>query len=515
MFSAVTSTFIVQATPGLQPNPTDLTNVLLLQILRQNASYGGAEPLAPVSNIPISIVRAQSILFTSLSVTLFVAFIAVLGKQWILYYTRVTTWGNIVDRGKERQAKLLGLQKWGFHLIMESLPVMLQFSLLLFGIALTVYLWDLDFTIAEVVPAITSAGFIFYSCITIAATVWRDCPFQTPLSVLLPMVPGWTRESTALARVWLKHWLRRKVKVLLSHIERLKERTHLPNLLERALKTSGGTSSPAPPDEDMLNADYPMTLSNPALWRQDPLFKSPIRKDIGASAGFWLLENSTDFSAATALAAAFSEFQWPSHHSSSTALIRLRDTYVECFRRPEFEESTRIKALQSAAAYYVLYHTQLIWSTWKGLDVEVEKLPPDLHTDLLLHQHEDEWGREDLFEYLLRIDPEDRSEPVKSARFLSYVAPYWFCGDSDVSVRFRPNRLQTLNELIDVLDKSGALTPVTLTDCILCAGAAMDFPLHPEDLIRVDKRCAPLSSCVGRRFDCGQRLFCNDFQGGG
>jgi hypothetical protein len=24
---------------------------------------------------------------------------------------------------------------------------------------------------------------------------------------------------------------------------------------------------------------------------------------------------------------------------------------------------------------------------------------------------------------------------------------------------------------------------------VLCVGAAMDFPLHPEDMIRVDKRC--------------------------
>jgi hypothetical protein len=38
------------------------------------------------------------------------------------------------------------------------------------------------------------------------------------------------------------------------------------------------------------------------------------------------------------------------------------------------------------------------------------------------------------------------------------------------------------------LETSKALVPATLTDCLLCVGAAMDFPLHPEDLIRVDKR---------------------------
>ncbi|KAF9647309.1 hypothetical protein BDM02DRAFT_3081760, partial [Thelephora ganbajun] len=144
LFSAVTTTFIVQIIPQIQPNSVDLTNVLLLRILQHNTSFDGTDPLAPVSSVPASVVRAQAILFASLSITLVVAFIAVLGKQWILYYTQASTWGNIVDRGKERQAKLVGLQKWGLHLIMESLPVMLQFALLLFGAALVVYLWDLD-----------------------------------------------------------------------------------------------------------------------------------------------------------------------------------------------------------------------------------------------------------------------------------------------------------------------------------------------------------------------------------
>ena len=201
-----------------------------------------------------------------------------------------------------------------------------------------------------------------------------------------------------------------------------------------------------------------------------------------------MLENSTDFLAASAVAEVFSDFQWPSHHRSKTALIRLRDTYVECFRAPEPKNHDRLKALQVAAAYYVLYHAQLVWTASSRLELGVANLPPDLPPDLFLHLHSDKWGGDDLFKHLLRI--EERSEPGTSARFLSYIAPYWFCGDSDSAVRFRPSRLQTLHELIRELDKRGALNSATLTDCILCVGAAMDFPLHPEDLIRVDKRCA-------------------------
>ena len=461
LFSAVTSAFIVQINPELQPNPADLTNVLLLRILEQNTSFGGTDPLTPISSVPSNVIGAQSVLLASLSITLFVAFVAVLGKQWILYYTRVTTWGNIVDRGKERQAKLVGLQKWGLHLIMDSLPVMLQFALLLFGVALAAYLWDLNVSVAGAALAITSVGLALYACIAVVAAIHSDCPFQTPLSVSISKVPPWTKQSVTLARVWL----RRRTTSMLLRIKGLQR-----------------VGEVTPKD------DYPMTLSNPAFWRDYPLFTSPVPNDIGASAGFWLLESSTDYSATAAVAAVFSEFQWPSHQQSTTALIRLRDMYVECFRAPEFKKSTRLRALQSAAAYYVLYHTQLIWNT-SSTEVEGGKLPLDLPPDLLLHIPSEEWGGDDLFEHLLHI--KNRSEPGTSARFLSYIAPYWFCGDSDSAIRFRPFRLQTLYELIEVLEESRTLNPATLTDCVLCTGAAMDFPLHPEDLIRVDKRCVP------------------------
>jgi len=481
LFSAVATAFIVQIIPQVRPDPADLTNALLLRILEQNTTFGGTDPLAPISSVPASIIRAQAILFASLSVTLFVAFIAVLGKQWILYYTRVTSLGNIVDQGKERQAKLMGLQKWGLHLIMESLPVMLQFALLLFGIALTVYLWGLDTSTAEVVLAVTSMGFAFYTCIVVAATIRRDCPFQTPLSVLLPKFRPWLKELRVLARLWLKRWSRRTAASFLLRIKRMAEHRYLKNFSERVFRiVTNATTTTNPTYEETFN------ISNPTLWRHDPLFSSPVPNDITASAGFWLLENSTDFSAASAVAAVFSEFQWPSHRDSTAALVQFRDAYKECLQSPSFEKPTRLRAIQLAAAYYVLYHTQLIWNTSKSFEVEVGRLPPDLPLDLFVHLPSDKWDGDDVFEYLLRSA--DRPEPVTSKRFLSYIAPYWFCGDSDSAVKFRPSRLERLPDLIEVLEQSDALNPATLTDCVLCVGAAMDFPLHPEDLIRVDKR---------------------------
>jgi hypothetical protein len=434
-------------------------------------------------------VRVQYTLFASLSVTLLAAFFAVLGKQWILYYRWVTTWGDggVVDRGEKRQTKFMGLQTWKLHLIIESLPGMLQWALYFFGAGMAYYLWDLDVSTEKVAITATLFGMISFTCTTLAATLWRDCPFQTPLLLLPPGALLWVVEFAISLSRWWKRW----ITSVLPPTEQLTEHDHPTSSIGRAFKIfASGMTTPNPAGEGTATSDYPVTLSNPAFWRDHPLFTSPIPKDIAASAGFWLLENSTDFLAVAAFAAIFPEVQWPSHHHSTAALIRLRDMYVECFQEPEPEDSARLKALRSAAAYYVLYHTQLIWITWGRLGVGTKELPPDL----FLHKYNDEWDGDGVFEYLLHIDVEDRSESVKSARFLSYIAPYWFCGDSDSTIESRPDRLQTLEKLIEVLEKSQALTRATVTDCILCAGAAMDFPLHPEDLIRVDKRCVPFHS---------------------
>ena len=151
-----------------------------------------------------------------------------------------------------------------------------------------------------------------------------------------------------------------------------------------------------------------------------------------------------------------------------------------------------VRSPRGSSARWNLPHSlspQLIWSISTSSEAGTESIS-SVSPDLFL-RHGGEWNGDDIFEYLLRI--EDRTAPVTSARFLSYIAPYRFCGDSDATIRFRPSRLQNLNEPINVLEKHHALNAATITDCIPCVGAVMDFPLHPEDLILADKRCVAFS----------------------
>ena len=457
--------FIAQMIPFVQSNPSDLTNDLLLRILLNDTSFNGTEPLAPTTVIPTIRMKSQAILFASLGVTLFAAFIAVLGKQWILHYTRASTWGSIADRGKERQIKFWGLKKWGFYLVVESLPVMLQLAFLLFAIGLVVFLWGIEVSAAYVTLTVTCIGCALYAWIVLAATIWEDCPYKTHIPILLRKVLMLRKGTDTLGRLWLRRG-RKRWSASLQH------------LIE-------------PPAGKLSKHNYNFdTFLNPKLWRRDPLFTPILPEDISASAGFWLLENSTDFSAATAVATAFLEFQWPSNHPSTTALVRLRDTYLECCQKKHKSnksKSTPLKALQCAALYYVLYRTELLHNATRGFEVEVGQFLPELPSDLISDGRLPEMDGKNLFKSLLRV--EDRSKPVTSARFLSYIAPFWSCGASDADIRLRHDCLEDIGELIQVLEDSKELKPAALTDCILCVGATMDFPLHPADLIRVDKRC--------------------------
>ena len=150
---------------------------------------------------PPEIVTVQSLLYASLVTSLFAAFLAMLGKQWVNRYLR-NQGGSAADKSRDRQWKLDGLKKWHFQLAIESLPVMLQLALLLLGCALSRYLWTISRTIAAVIIAVTLFGVTLYVFLTLAATLYYNCPYQTPPSILTrAVIKSITYGDTAFARL--------------------------------------------------------------------------------------------------------------------------------------------------------------------------------------------------------------------------------------------------------------------------------------------------------------------------
>ncbi|KAJ7802139.1 hypothetical protein B0H14DRAFT_3884747 [Mycena olivaceomarginata] len=174
LFSAVTSAFIIQIQPEIQPE------------------------------VSILVLVTQCLLYSSLGMTLLASLLTVLGKQWILNFSAAGEKGTIEARGIDRQKKLDGLRKWKFDAIMQTFPLLLQVALLLFATGLSLYLWNIHAALASIVLSFTALGFTVYMVLLASAAVSPDSPFQTPLTPLVTWLTSthlWKKSSQFLQRV--------------------------------------------------------------------------------------------------------------------------------------------------------------------------------------------------------------------------------------------------------------------------------------------------------------------------
>ena len=151
-----------------------------------NTTFGGDIPTVPQwTGPPHTSVQVQAMLFASLAASLFSAFLAMLGKQWLNRYESIDVRGPAIDRHRNRQLKLDGIVTWYFNPVMESLPLMLQGALVLLGCALSRYLWEINTSVALVILCVTSFGLVFYLFIVVAGVAYTSCPYQTPAAQFL------------------------------------------------------------------------------------------------------------------------------------------------------------------------------------------------------------------------------------------------------------------------------------------------------------------------------------------
>ena len=192
LFSAVTSAFIIQVHSEFQQDPNEETAALLRVLIHKidNTTFGGDVPTVPQWSGPTQMaVQVQAILLASLTASLFSAFLAMLGKQWLNRYASIDIRGSAIERCQNRQRKFNGVVAWYFDHVMESIPLMLQVALLLLGCALSRYLWEINTAVASVVVGVTSFGVLFYTFIIVAGAVSVSCPYQTPGAQILRATP--------------------------------------------------------------------------------------------------------------------------------------------------------------------------------------------------------------------------------------------------------------------------------------------------------------------------------------
>ena len=197
-----------------------------------NSLFPDADPSSATwTGPPPGIITVPSLLYASLATSLFVAFLAILGKQWVNRYLR-NRGGSAADKSRDRQRKLDGFENWHFHLAIESLLVMLQLALFLLGFALSLYFWTIGRTVAGVILTFTLFGVTSYTFFTLAATSYYNYPYQAPPSIIIRTVVNYlTCSNAAFARSL------RSLTPSLPSIKNLRRTLrHLPCILATALE---------------------------------------------------------------------------------------------------------------------------------------------------------------------------------------------------------------------------------------------------------------------------------------
>ncbi|KAJ7794762.1 hypothetical protein B0H14DRAFT_2532730 [Mycena olivaceomarginata] len=283
LFSAVDSAFIIQIQPEFQLSDPRLSLVTLI---------------------------AQSLLYISLGSTLLAALLAVLGKQWLMYYSAAGERGTIETRGLERQRKLDGLRKWKFDTVMQMFPLLLQFGLFLFAAALSVYLWKIHHVLASIVLGLSFVGTLAYICLLASAVISQDSPFQTPL---VPLVT-WLLPKTGLLKLRpVVKWITRRSHTLFGHI-------------------SAACLSCIHPSQDPLPRFSKQHAMSPGPKNPKPLFDTtcfPPSQEVPAVS--WVLETSTDPIMLARAADVAIDLQWPITIDVEAQKNRLWENFLACF----------------------------------------------------------------------------------------------------------------------------------------------------------------------------------------
>jgi len=95
LFSAVSTAFVINVHSKLKPDPNEQSAALLRAILLtlNQSAIPGETPTVPLlrEKPPSEIVTVTGLMYTSLLISLLAVFIAMLGKQWLNRYLRLTT----------------------------------------------------------------------------------------------------------------------------------------------------------------------------------------------------------------------------------------------------------------------------------------------------------------------------------------------------------------------------------------------------------------------------------------
>ena len=190
LFSGIVTAFNIEAYKLLQADPSQVS-IQLLQLISQQLAQGsnvtttmsvptGKNAFKP----PTQSIRINALWFSSLICSLFSALMCIMVKQWLREYLAIFP-PSPRHNVRFRQYRYDGLIAWRVPEIMALLPILLEFSLLLFLVGLVDFLFQLHHTVAAIATCLVATVLFFYIITTIAPTFSAPCPYKSPQAWLV------------------------------------------------------------------------------------------------------------------------------------------------------------------------------------------------------------------------------------------------------------------------------------------------------------------------------------------
>lgn len=206
----------------LQPDQGDT----LLAILQELQHPGSAPPAEDFLGRPYAI-RVNCFLFAGLFLSMMVAFLSILVKQWTRNYQRDLSGVSSAHlRARIRHFRYRGAKQWRFSDIVGILSICMHISLLLSAIGIIDLLLSTAPPIGFVALALFLLGIAFFFGTTLLPLVVPNAPFRSPLSRLL----------TGVKRILLHHHHQRAIdNGLEDHLEQSQGRESKENSIVRTM----------------------------------------------------------------------------------------------------------------------------------------------------------------------------------------------------------------------------------------------------------------------------------------
>ncbi|KAI0259470.1 hypothetical protein BC834DRAFT_974274 [Gloeopeniophorella convolvens] len=239
VFSATVAAFLIESYKLLKPDPGDDTVKALQEIRQQLAGISNGErlpqPTEDVFHVQSSSVHVNILWFLSLCISLSCALGATLVQQWARRYLRLAQEPTTPQRRVRIRTYLHeGVEGFRARWIVEAISLLVHAAIFLFFAGLVEFLFSINHKVAHVILGAVAVFAAAYIVLTALPAIFRQCPFQTPLSSTLWYI-GHVVILVALSLFTWSNRGRAKIEVFWKHI-RGGISTHLAEKAERKLR---------------------------------------------------------------------------------------------------------------------------------------------------------------------------------------------------------------------------------------------------------------------------------------